>query len=67
MTISLSESVLRILASSLPEFLGSVMAAFVIAAVSWSAWKARERSRTRRVAALRPDRETDDVEHRPTA
>jgi hypothetical protein len=66
MTISLPESVIHIFASSLPEFLGSLMAASVLAAASWGARKMRARSRTRRIDTLRPAREAGD-EQRPAA
>ncbi|MFJ4721975.1 hypothetical protein [Streptomyces luteogriseus] len=42
------ESLLHLLRASLPEFVGSLMAAIVLAAAGWSVKKTRDRLRTRR-------------------
>jgi hypothetical protein len=62
------EHLLHLLHASLPEFLGSLMAGFVLATSRWGAKKTRDRVRTRRTRDdARQLSDPADGEHRRAA
>lgn len=63
------ESLLQLLRASLPEFIGSLMTAIVLAVVGWSVKKSRERLRTRRTEGhvSRTVQTSDETDQQRTA
>ena len=63
------ESLLHLLRASLPEFIGSLMTAIVLAVVGWSAKKTRDRllARHSREEVSRMPQTDDETDHQRVA